>query len=90
LVTDFVSTETAPELAWLPEDRIPEAAIQWINQRNFFTGANPYAISEHLQKLAGPDLAVRNVQVFPAWRWNIGSKQFAVSAVTFQRGNAIA
>src|SRR5436190_22963165 len=41
LVTDFVATETAPELARLDELLLPQVAAKWIEERNFFTGANP-------------------------------------------------
>jgi hypothetical protein len=85
LITDFVATETAPELAQLDDSQVPAAAVTWINQRNFFTGANPYAIRERFQELRGARLAVEKVEVSPAWRWDIGAKQMAVSAVTFRR-----
>jgi hypothetical protein len=83
LVTDFVATETAPELAFIADSAVPAAAIEWINRRNFFTGANPYAISGQLQN----QNPVGNIQVSPAWRWDIGAKQLAVSAITFRRNN---
>ena len=85
LVTDFVATETAPELAYLNDAQIPAAAVNWINQRNFFTGTNPYAIRDYLQGLPDTGRAVENVHVSPAWRWDIGAKQLAVSAVSFRR-----
>lgn len=85
LVTDFVSSETAPELAFLPDSQIPAAAIAWINARNFFTGTNPYAIRDYLRGLGQKALAAENAEVLPAWRWDIGAKQLAVSAVTFRR-----
>lgn len=85
LIADFVATETAPELARLDDSQIPAAAVHWINERNFFTGANPYAIRDFLVGLANDGHAVENVDVSPAWRWDIGAKQMAVSAVTFRR-----
>jgi hypothetical protein len=86
LVTDFVATETAPELAQLADAQIPAAALEWIKQRNFFTGANPYAIRDYLRNRGKVDVSVENVDVSAAWRWDIGAKQLAVSAVTFRRG----
>jgi hypothetical protein len=85
LITDFVATATAPELAYLDDAQVPAAALNWINQRNFFTGTNPYAIRDYLQGLRDTVHTVENVQVSPAWRWDIGAKQLAVSAVTFHR-----
>ena len=85
LITDFVATETAPELAYLNDAQVAAAAVQWINQRNFFTGANPYAIRDYLQGPLEDKIFSEDVHVSPAWRWDIGAKQFAVSAVTFRR-----
>jgi hypothetical protein len=84
LVTDFVSAETAPELANLSDGQIPAAAAHWINLNNFFTGANPYAIRDHLRSVSLRGVDICNVEVVPAWRWDIGAKQLAVSAATFQ------
>jgi hypothetical protein len=85
LVTDVVATETAPELATLANAQVPAAAVRWINERNFFTGANPYAIRDYYQGRRTAGQSVENVQVSAAWRWDIGAKQLAVSAVTFRR-----
>jgi hypothetical protein len=85
LVTDFVATDTAPEMPKLSDAQFAAAAIEWINQRNFFTGANPYAIRGYFSCRPQSEAAVCDVIVCPAWRWNIGAKQLAVSAVTFRR-----
>jgi hypothetical protein len=84
LITDFVATDTAPEMTQLSDAQFPAAAIEWINRRNFFTGANPYAICDHLQSRPQSATDVHNVEVWPAWRWDIGAKQMAASAVTFR------
>lgn len=81
VVSDFVSTATAPELATLEDQQIPQAAEMWLKRGNFFTGANPYSIRDYLQKIA----SIEDVQVLKPWRWNIGARQFAVSGVVFQR-----
>ena len=85
LITDFVATETAPELAHLNDAQVPAAAEEWINQRNFFTGANPYAIRDYLLGPLAEKVSSDDVQVSPARRWDIGAKQLAVIAVTFRR-----
>jgi hypothetical protein len=82
--TDFVGTETAPELPLLSDSQLAAAAARWINERNFFTGANPYAIRDQLQRLSLSGRSIRDVEVIPAWRWDLGAKQLAVSAVTFR------
>ena len=85
LVTDFVATETAPELAQLDELLLPYAAAKWIEERNFFTGANPFAIRDYYNRSRGPGPCTSDAQVKGPWRWDLGAKQLAVSAVTFQR-----
>jgi SAM-dependent methyltransferase len=85
LVTDFVATETAPELAQLDELLLPRAATKWIEERNFFTGANPFAIRDYYNRSRGPGPCASDAQVKGPWRWDIGAKQLAVCAVTFRR-----
>ncbi len=85
LVTDFVATETAPELARLDELLLPEAAICWIEERSFFTGTNPFAIRDYYNRSRQPGPAAEDVRVKGPWRWDIGAKQLAVCAVTFRR-----
>jgi hypothetical protein len=83
VVSDFVSTQTAPELAQWDEASFATQALQLIQRGNFFTGANPFSIGDYYQKLP----SVESVHVIPPWKWDIGAKQFAVSAVTFRRKN---
>jgi SAM-dependent methyltransferase len=85
LVTDFVATETAPELAQLDELLLPRMAAKWIEERNFFTGANPFAIRDYYHRSRGPGRHAEDAQVKGPWRWDIGAKQLAVCAVTFRR-----
>jgi hypothetical protein len=84
LVTDFVSTETAPELARIQESMLPQAAKRWIEQGNFFTGTNPKAIRDYYRNSVHSPL-IEDVHVIEPWRWDIGPKQFAVAAVTLRR-----
>jgi hypothetical protein len=85
LVTDFVATETAPDLAQLDELLSPQVAAKWIEERNFFTGANPFAIRDYYNRSCGPGPCTTDAQVKGPWRWDIGAKQLAVCAVTFRR-----
>ena len=85
LITDFVSSETAPELAGMTESMLPQAAIRWLKQRNFFTGTNPAAIRDYYENRQRINSPISDVQLVGPWRWDIGAKQFAVAAVTFRR-----
>jgi hypothetical protein len=85
LVTDFVATQTVPELAQLDELLLPQAATKWIEERNFFTGANPFAIRDYYSRSREPGPCAADVRVNGPWRWDIGDRQLAVCAVTFRR-----
>jgi hypothetical protein len=85
LVTDFVSSETAPELPQIEESMLPRAGLRWLELGNFFTGTNPVAIRDYYRDRQGTDSRIDDVRLVGPWRWDIGAKQFAVAAVTFRR-----
>jgi hypothetical protein len=87
LVTDFVSSETAPELAQIEDSMLSQAALRWLELRNFFTGTNPAAIRAYYQGRQRIDSGINDVRLVGPWRWDIGAKQFAVGAVTFRRAS---
>jgi len=84
LVTDIVSSETAPELADTPEEELGPLIKRLVNDRNFFTGVNPALVLSDLNMLErlpnGPDTA----QVFDPWLWHMGPRVFAVYGIRFQ------
>lgn len=84
LISDFVSTQTAPELANWDESEFAQNAIQLVGKGNFFTGANPFSIRDFYRASTKSAPTPRDVHVIPPWLWDIGAKQFAVSAVTFR------
>jgi hypothetical protein len=67
LVTDVVSTTSAPHLLTLPADRLEQAMSDLVAARNFFTGTNPYRICEILGNLPG----VRDVTLEDPWLWPV-------------------
>jgi hypothetical protein len=85
LVTDFVSSVTCPSLGQIPEAQLPRAVARLINERNFFTGANPAALASLFQ--GHPDLAPRvaRVEVTAPWRWQLDERVYAVCAVRIQK-----
>jgi len=86
LVCDFVSSDTLPELASADtEESILAAARKAIDERNFFTGTNPWAIKEALSKLIVEDPS-QPVSIAPPWRWRIGESRFyAVTSIGFSK-----
>jgi hypothetical protein len=85
VVFDFVSSNSLPNLMQIDQSHLNQALVEAINAKNFFTGLNPFAIRAELQ--TNPEFAARinEIHLHPPWRWDIGSKQFAVAAISFRR-----
>ena len=85
LVTDFVSSDTAPALAAIVEPAWAELLPRLIRERNFFTGLNP----EALVSLARTDLdlsaTTESATLIGPWRWNLGSRWYAVCALQVRK-----
>lgn len=82
LVTDFVSSDTCPELLTIDDRLLAEAANRWIQQWNFFTGLNPHALQQLL--LADESIAPRiaEAQLVRPWRWRLSARRaYAVCAL---------
>ncbi len=85
LVTDFVSSDTLPELAGAPEERLPGLMRQALAGRNFFTGANPVAIAAWLRADAAAGGPWREPSLSGPWRWRLTpGRAYLVAAVGFQ------
>jgi hypothetical protein len=87
-VFDFVSRQTLPNLMQIDESRLNLTLVEAINAKNFFTGLNPFAVQAELQSHADFVGLITDIQLHSPWRWDIGKKQFAVSAISFQRKEA--
>ncbi|MDX1928750.1 MAG: hypothetical protein SFV81_19630 [Pirellulaceae bacterium] len=87
-IFDFVSSQTLPNLMQIDEGRLSQTLVEAINAKNFFTGLNPFAVQAELQSHADFVGLIADVQLHSPWRWDIGKKQFAVSAISFQRKEA--
>ena len=83
LITDFVSSDTMPELASADDsESVLALARHAIDSRNFFTGANAFSIREKLAELK----QVTNqdaVEIAPPWRWQIGQRYYLVTALSY-------
>jgi hypothetical protein len=85
LISDFVSSQSLPQLMQIEASRLAPTLLQAIAAKNFFTGLNPFAIQNALQ--TNPQFAgtLADIQLHHPWRWDIGRKQFAVFAISFQK-----
>ena len=85
LVTDFVSSTTCPEMAEAPAEQIPQMAMRLIRERNFFTGANPFALRRLF--LDDPHLAplTQRVRSTTPWRWRFADRAYLVCAIEVRK-----
>jgi hypothetical protein len=85
LVTDVVSSTTVPGLSQVPPSRLSAVLSQLIQQRNFFTGANPFALCRFFTADASVSGCLEQVELAAPWLWDFGSRTYAVCALTGRR-----
>jgi len=83
LVTDLVSSDTAPELRTCPDLSLPKLRDELIARHNYFHGTNPYAIEESIARRHRT--AVSRVERRPPWRWALGERVYLVVALKIER-----
>jgi hypothetical protein len=86
LVTDVVSSDTAPALVNASDAELPRLLGEAITTRNFFTGVNPASLAAAIR--ADPWLAatVTELSLSGPWRWRVAlSRVYLVVALTFRR-----
>ena len=86
LISDVVSTASARDLAICPAHELSDRMARLIEERNFFTGANPSAI---WQELTGDPLfsdRIADIKVHDPWLWPItASHDYLTWALTLRR-----
>ena len=85
LVAEIVSSATFPDLPQIPEPHLRKTAIQLIEQRNFFTGMNPFVIRALFESDARLAPAVQRVEIVDPWLWNFGPRVYLVCAFIVRR-----
>lgn len=88
LVTDVVSSTTCPELASIADSQLAAFVGHQIQQRNFFTGVNPFVLRQLLETDPAVASLVSDVRLSLPWRWPLGSRTYAVVALTARRREA--
>jgi hypothetical protein len=89
IVSDMVSSDTAPGLLDLPPRALGARMEALVREHNFFTGANPYLLASALK--TQPELAplTEGVALCQPWIWRIAPRRgYLVFAVRFQRAAA--
>jgi hypothetical protein len=88
LVTDVVSSDTCPQLASIAEAQLAAFVGRQIQQRNFFTGVNPFVLRRILETDPAIASMVSDVRLSLPWRWPLGPRTYAVVALTGRRREA--
>jgi hypothetical protein len=89
LVTDVVSTTTAPGLHRGSPAGLEEQMARLVASRNFFTGTNPYRIVELLESDARFRDLVTDVRLLDPWLWAVTTdRQHLTCAIVARRTTA--
>jgi len=83
LVSDFVSSDTATDLPHVPEYQLTQYLSQLLSTRNFFHGVHPGVLFSLLMGNTPLASQVRDIDMLPPWRWDLGTRQYAVAAIRF-------
>ncbi len=81
LITDFNSSASCPELATIADEQLPQFAAGLINQRNFFTGLNPFVLQALFQKDPWLRDHMDQVRLSKPWRWTFPTRTYVVCAI---------
>jgi hypothetical protein len=86
LVTDVVSSDTAPGLTEAPHETLPQLLREAIRTGNFFTGTNPASLVSALCTDPWLGMSIKDVQLSRPWRWCVApSRAYLTVALTFRR-----
>lgn len=85
IVTEIVSSDSAPEIASTSEEALPMLLRSVVQQGNFFTGLNPAALLTTFHN--DPELSrnVGRVQTHAPWKWDFLYRTYVVTAFMIGR-----
>ena len=85
LFTDFVSSDTAPQLPTLSGKALSSTLMTMLKQHNFFTGLNPLRIQMLLRDDPAFTGKIDSLHGQTPWLWNFGPRHYAVTAIRFRK-----
>jgi hypothetical protein len=71
LISDFVATDTAPELRHLSSDQLGEKMFKLIRNGNFFSGLNPQILESELASHSRVKTGKAHLRAHPPWLWHL-------------------
>lgn len=85
LISDVVSSVTAPELIDVEESELPDLVRKLVGARNFFSGTNPALVLAELNLLTKTAGGPESVHTIDPWKWQPGERTFAVYGMRIQK-----
>ena len=85
LVSDVVSSETAPDLTITDDAELPVLVKKLVNEGNFFSGTNPSTMINDLNLLSRLPNGPETVHTIDPWRWTLNDRTYAVYAMRIQK-----
>ncbi len=86
LVSDLVASDSVPGLADTPAAEVKELMARLIEERNFFSGANPFALLTDLRDGPGLRDKVDRVAMIEPWIWRFSAdRSFLVYGIALRR-----
>lgn len=85
LISDVVSSVTAPELVDVEDSELPDLVRKLIDARNFFSGTNPAFVLTELNLLTKTAGGPESVHTIDPWKWQPGGRTFAVYGMRIQK-----
>ena len=85
LISDVVSSVTAPELVDTDDSELPELVRKLVGTQNFFSGTNPATVLAELNLLTKTADGPESVHTVDPWKWQPGERTFAVYGMRIQK-----
>ena len=85
LVSDIVSSDTAPELKSSTPETLPSLVRQLVGSGNFFSGTNPANVLRDLNILSHLPDGAESVHTIDPWLWHLGERAYAVYGLRIQK-----
>lgn len=85
LFTDFVSSETQPELLHAPPHALPAIMKAVVENHGCFSGMNPLIIQRLLTEEPLASYWAKPPAMSAPWVWNLGPRSYLVTAITCRR-----
>jgi hypothetical protein len=84
LITDLVSSDTAPALLRTDAVELPRLLFRLLSERNFFIGLHPQALLNDFRDDPFLGRLATDCQLTAPWLWQMGPRTYAAFALVFR------